>query len=444
MSWLTNIMNRITPANIDRANRLDEYILRKIGATALYPDPSSDAFTGFYTGNGDVFTVINKITEPASTLPVYQYDKDGEIVENGRMIQLLNKPNPWQTREELIEASLSFYLIYGNCYNAYETIPNGLNAGLPLRIDVLPSQWMEIVMGTYLNPVQGYRFYMSSNVMDYPVEQIMHWREFNPDYDYQGAGHLKGMSRLRPILKSVTGSGASYDALVAAFQHHGAVGILTLLGEDGKVQRMTKPFLSSIKQQYRQEYTGAKKAGSIVITDRDHKWTNFGMTVVEMNVIKAIGVFGGKIYDAYNVPSVLMSGSEDKTYANYKEANKALWTNAIKPSMDAYLQKLTMWLAPRFKEEGQYLAADYSEVEALQSDKASMIAWMVQAKAFTKNEIREAAGFERLDDPNMDRIYESMGTVPLEELGMMPGQDMTEEVLKALRIKDYRHAKVSN
>jgi phage portal protein BeeE len=273
---------------------------------------------------------------------------------------------------------------------------------------------------------------------DYTAEQVMHWREFNPDYDYHGGGHLKGMSRLRPILKSVIGSGSSYDALVAAFQHHGAVGILTLLGEDGKVQKMSKTFLSSIKSQYRKEYTGPKKSGSIVITDRDHKWSNFGMTVVEMNIIKAIGVFGGKIYDAYNVPSVLMSGSEDKTYANYKEANKALWANAIKPSTDALLKRLSDWLAPRFKEEGQYLAADYSEVEALQTDKATMIAWMVMAKSFTKNEIREAAGFERLEDPNMDRIYESAGTMPLEELGFMPDQDITEGVLKALRQKDYR------
>jgi len=443
MGLLTSIMQRFAPLKITPANRLDEYVMRQLASSAIYPDTSSNTYLGGYTRNGDVFTVINKITEPGSTLPVFQYDKNGEINEQGRMIQLLNKPNPWMNRSEFIEASLTFYLIFGNCFNSYEKVDNGLNARLPIRLDVLPPQWMEIVTGTYLNPVQGYKFLMSGNVMDYEVDQVMHWKEFNPDYDYQGGGHLRGMSRLRPILKSVTGSGSSYDALVAAFQHHGAFGILSMLGEDGKVERMSKTFLSSVKNQYRKEYTGAKKQGSIVITDKDHKWSNFGMTVVEMNILRAMGAFGGKICDAYNVPAMLMSGSTDKTYANYKEAKSALWNDAIKPSVDAYMSKLTRWLAPQFKEEGQELRADYSEVDALQTNKVELIAWMVLSKSFTKNEIREAAGADRMNDPNMDKVYESAGSVPLEELGLMPGMKLTEGVLKALRIKDYRHADIN-
>jgi len=438
MGLLQNIANRIFPLRITQGNALDEYVLRQIANLAIYPSTGSDTYLAGYSGNGDVFTVINKITEPASTLPVFQYDRDGEINKQGRMIQLLNKPNPWMSRTEFIEASLTFYLIFGECYNAYETIDNGLNAGLPLRLDVLPPQWMEIITGTYLNPVQGYKFLMSGNVMDYDVAQVMHWKEFNPDYDYQGAGHLQGMSRLKPILKSVTGSGSAYDSLVATFQHHGAMGILTILGEEGKVQGAGKPLLSAIKSQFKKEYSGASKHGSVVITNKDHKWTNFGMTVVEMNILKALNTFGGKICDAYNVPAMLMAGSEDRTYANYKEAKSALWNDAIKPSVDAYLDKLTNWLAPRFKEEGQKLAADYSGVDALQTDKASMIAWMVLAKSFTKNEIREAVGFDQIKDPNMDRVYESAGTMPLEELGFMPDMGLTEEVMKALRVPDYR------
>ena len=63
---------------------------------------------------------------------------------------------------------------------------------------------------------------------------------------------------------------------------------------------------------------------------------------------------------------------------------------------------------------------------------------MVLSKSFTKNEIREAAGADRMDDPNMDKVYESAGSISLEELGMMSGQDLTEGVMKALRVPDYR------
>jgi phage portal protein BeeE len=302
---------------------------------------------------------------------------------------------------------------------------------------------VELVLGTYLDPIQGYKFLMSGNQIDYAKEQVLHWKEFNPDYDQQGTGHLKGMSRLKPILKSVTGSGSAYDALVASFQHHGAVGILTILGENGGTTGVGKPLLSQIKQQFKDEYTGASKHGSVVITNKDHKWTNFGMTVVELNILAALGTFGGKIADAYNVPNMLLSGSQDRTYSNYKEAKAALWSDAICPSVDAYLDKLTRWLAPLFGETGEVLKADYSGIDVLQKDKASLVAWMILAKSFTKNEIREAVGFESIDLPEMDKVYESAGTMPLEELGLMPEAPLTEGVLKALKIKDYRHAVIN-
>jgi HK97 family phage portal protein len=426
--------------SIPDGNALDSYVMRQIANIALYPDYSSDTYLGAYTGNGDVFTIINKITEPASNVPVFQYDKNGEINENGKMIQLLNKPNPFMSRAELIEASLTFFLIFGDSYTASQSVPNGLNAGLPIRLDVLPPQWVEFVLGTYLNPVRGYKFLMSGNQIDYEYEQIVHWKEFNPDYDNQGTGHLKGMSRLKPLLKSVTGSGSAYDALVASFQHHGAMGILTILGEDGKAIGIGKPLMSQIKQQIREEYMGTDKNGSVVITNKDHKWTNFGLTIVEMAVLDALGAFGGRICDAYNVPSMLLAGSKDRTYMNYKEAKKALYQDAIMPNLDAYLNKLTRWLAPIFKEDDQVLKADYSGIDVLQDDKAALVAWMILSKSFTKNEIRKAVGAEELPDPAMDKVYESAGLMPLDELGLMPNMPLTESVMKALKIKDYRNA----
>jgi HK97 family phage portal protein len=441
MGLFSRISN-LFPSKLSKVSTLDDYVLRQIANIAIYPDYGNDTYLKGYTGNGDVFTVINKITEPASTVPVFQYDKDGEIVEAGRMIQLLNNPNPYMSRAEFIEASLTFYFIFGNCFNAFETVPNGLNANLPIRLDVLPPQWMEFVLGTVLSPIQGYKFLMNGSVMDYEKKQVLHWKEFNPDYDTQGSGHLLGMSRLKPILKSVVGSGSAYDALVSSFQHQGAVGILTILGEDGKPNPggIGKPLMSKIKEQFREEYSGASKAGSIVITSKDHKWTSFGMTAKEMAILDSLSAFGGRICDAYNVPSMLISGSKDRTYMNYLEAKKALYEDAIMPSLDAYLEKLTRWLAPLFGEEGQTIRADYSHIPVLQKNKAELVAWMVLSRSFTKNEIREAAGAERMDDPRMDIVYESAGTVPLDELGLMPDSALTEGVLKALKIKDYRHA----
>jgi HK97 family phage portal protein len=246
------------------------------------------------------------------------------------------------------------------------------------------------------------------------------------------------MSRLKPILKSVIASGSGYDSLVAAFQHQGAFGILTILGEDGKSEGVSKTQLSAIKNQYREDYTGAKNAGKIVVTNKKHEWTNFGMNVRELKIIEGLGVFKGAICDAYNVPAMLLSGSNDRTYNNYKEAQRALWTNAICPSLDAYLEKLSRWLAPKFGEIGHMLRADYSGIEVLQKNMTETISWMVNARSFTKNEIREAAGFESLNLPGMNEIFDTAGLLPVGQMGNMPDAPLTEDVLKALHIEDYR------
>jgi HK97 family phage portal protein len=425
------------PMTVENGNRLDEYVLRQI-AGAIYPDYKWETYLKSYTQNGDVFTVINKIIEPASGVPIKQFDASDNEVPSGKMLQLINNPNPYMSRGELIEAVLSFYLIFGNSYTAFQSIENGINANTPLRLDLLPPQWMQMVLGTYLDPIAGWKFIQSGSVTDYAKEQVLHWKEFNPDYDSQGSGHLYGMSRLKPILKSVIGSGSGYDSLVAAFQHQGAFGLLTILGEEGSTQAVSKTQLSAIKNQYKEEYTGSANAGKIVVTSKDHKWTNFGMSVVELNVLAAIGTFGGKIYDAYNVPSVLMSGSTDKTYTNFGEAKKALWSDAIIPSLDAYLDKLSRWLAPYFKEQGHRLAADYSGIDVLQKNKTELIAWMVNARSFTRNEIREAAGYDLLPLPGMDEVFDTAGLLPVGALGMTPEAPLTEEVMKALHINDYR------
>ena len=162
------------------------------------------------------------------------------------------------------------------------------------------------------------------------------------------------------------------------------------------------------------------------------------MTTRELQIVQTLGSLKGNICDTYNVPSQLLSGSQDRTYDNYRVVEAALWRNAIMPSLNAYLNKLSRWLAPKFGEEGQTLKADYSGISCLQANIQEMITWMVAARSFTKNEIREAAGYDQLEMPGMNDVFDTAGLMPVGEMGLMPGN--TEEVMKALKIPDYRNA----
>jgi HK97 family phage portal protein len=424
-----------------QANALDRFVMQFLGNLAIYPSPDNTFYLNSYTGNNDVFTVINKITEPASTVPIYQYDKDDNIVEGGKMLALLNKPNPYQSRSLFIESGLSFYYIFGEGFTAFDTLDKSsgsLNAGVPMRLDALPSQWMMIKLGTFFDPVKGYSFYPfgSSDVVDYDKSRIFHWKEFNPDYSTTG-GHLRGMSRLKPLIKSITGSEEGYNSLVKAFQAQGMWGIVTMLEpETKKAVELTKEQKSILKSGWQRDM----KKGELTISNSIANYTKMGLSVVELEILRALGMLSGKITDAFNVPDQLFAGSQTKTYSNYKEAERALWANAICPSLDAYLEGLSNLLAPNFPgEEETVLKADYSGIEALQHNMVELVGWMVQAQAFSRNEIREATGYEMIEgNPMMDEIMVSAGLTPISELGQPPDSNLVDNVMKELHLSDYR------
>jgi HK97 family phage portal protein len=406
----------------------------------IYPDSKNTTYLASFVGNGNVFSVINKITEPASRLKIYQFDKNGDEKPEGKALQLLNKPNPFQSQSEFLEAALTFYNIFGNTYIAGEKADYGLRAGKITRLDILPPQWVEIILGDYTNPIMGYEL-TKGTLRKYDFPEVMHWKDFNPDFQESGS-HLYGMSRLRPLLQAVTANQSAYDSMVSSFQNMGAYGLLTILGvkdNDGKFsdKPTTKEQLNKMLQEWRSKWSGDSKRGSVAITNKSAEWTPFGLSVQDLSILTSIPVSRGVIADAYNVPDILFAGSEGRTYDNFSEAKKALWQDAIMPEVDNFLEKLSEWLMPQMGEEGDYFAADYDEVAVLQDDMTKKIDWMVKA-GLTMNEIRDAIGYEELNLPNMDVPLISMGYVRVDEIGVMPAQDQTEDELKKLGLKDYR------
>ena len=135
----------------DRINRffgrssIQELFVQNYGQSIVWPDTTAlDTYTDAYTGNGDVFTVINKIVEPASRVPIRHVDDKGEEMVKSKTLDLLNKPSPFMSGSEFIEAGLTYYYIYGNMYLNALRPENGLNKGKPVRLEYLPAPYTVI------------------------------------------------------------------------------------------------------------------------------------------------------------------------------------------------------------------------------------------------------------------------------------------------------------
>lgn len=421
-----------------RSQLLDVVIKDNTNA-AIYPDAKTTYYTDTYLTNSDVFSVINKIVQPASRVPVYQVDKITLEEKPGYALQLLQNPNPFQSQMEFINQALTTFKIYGECFIASEKPEFGLNAKKPIRLDNLPPQWTELVIGSFFEPIRGYSLMLGANEVIYSFSDVMFWKELNPNFQLSGE-HLRGMSPLRPLLRAVAASSSGYDSMVSAFQNQGAYGLLTILGvreEDGKYSNApkTKEQLSELENSFRRKMAGNSNRGKVFATNKSVEWTNFGLSPVDLNILESIVFSGGALYDAYGVPDILKSGSQSKTYMNFQEAQKALWNNTIIPTVEGFYQKLSKWLMPLVGEEDTIFMADFDNIPALQTDKAELMKWMTQGN-LTGNEIRCALGYEELPFVNMDVPLVGMGLQRIDELGMMPDASITEPAL--IKFNDYR------
>jgi HK97 family phage portal protein len=420
-------------------SQLFDIVIQNNSNQAIYPVAEAPYFVETYTGNSDVFSVISKIVDPASRIPVTQVNKKTLKEQPGRAIELLAKPNPFQSQTEFVEQSLTIKQIFGECFISSERPEFGLNAKKPVRLDNLPPQWTELKIGNFFEPIEGYRLLLGQQEVQYPYPDVMHWKKFNPNFQLSGE-HLRGMSPLKPLLKAVAASSAGYDSMVSMFQNMGAYGMLTILGvkqEDGKYsdKPTTKEQMSELERSFRQKIMGTKNMGKIFATNKSTEWTNFGLSAIDMNILNSIVFSGGALYDAYGVPDILKSGSQSKTYLNYGEAQKALWNNTIIPTVEGFYSKLSNWLMPLLGEEDTIFLPDFDDVPALQADKKEMVAWMVQA-GFSLDMIWEALGYESLNLPNMDIPLIGMGMQRIDELGLSPDAEVVEQAMK--EFSDYR------
>ena len=81
----------------------------------------------------------------------------------------------------------------------------------------------------------------------------------------------------------------------------------------------------------------------------------------------------------------------DNTFANYQEANRALWRQTILPLLDKTADALNGWLTPKFG-DGLRLAYDLDAIPALSAEREALWSRIEAASFLTLNEKRRTAG----------------------------------------------------
>ena len=141
------------------------------------------------------------------------------------------------------------------------------------------------------------------------------------------------------------------------------------------------------------QFSGAENAGRPLLLEGGLKWQAMSLTPADMDYIALKAGAAREIALAFGVPPLLLGLPSDVTYANYREANRALWRQTVLPMADRILRGLSEALASWWP--GLVLDVDLDRIGALASEREKLWRQLSAAKFLTDAEKREMLGFAR-------------------------------------------------
>lgn len=168
-------------------------------------------------------------------------------------------------------------------------------------------------------------------------------------------------------------------------------GALTYDTGDGAV--MSSEQSQRLREELEAAFQGAENAGRPMLLEGGLSWQAMGLSPADMDFVELKAAAAREIALAFGVPPMLIGLPGDATYANYREANRALWRLTLAPLLERILAGLSAalgawWPATR-------LMVDIDQVSALAEDRERLWAQVSAAEFLSDEEKRDMLGFGR-------------------------------------------------
>ncbi len=159
-------------------------------------------------------------------------------------------------------------------------------------------------------------------------------------------------------------------------------------GEKGAT--MTAAQFERLHAEMAAQYAGASNAGRPLLLEGGLKWQAMSLSPADMDFLSLKDSAAREIACAFGVPPMLVGIPGDATYANYREATKALWRDAVLPLADTILEGISQGLAT-WGVAGR-LKVDLNKVMALSEDRERLWAMVSAADFLSDAEKRAMVG----------------------------------------------------
>ncbi|KTR04964.1 portal protein [Aureimonas ureilytica] len=336
--------------------------------------------------NPIVYRCVRLVAETAAAVPVLLYDGAQEV-ETHPILDLLRRPNPAQDGAGFLEALCGHLLLSGTAHVEALSLdgqPRQLHALRPDRVRVLcgADGWPQAV---------EYRAGTSLRRMSLEAEEgmapVLAIRLFHPLGEGEGFAPLQAAQTALDLHNAATRWNKAL--LDNSARPSGA-----LVYQPGDGGSLSSDQFDRLKTELESGYAGAARAGRPMLLEGGLDWKSMALSPRDMDFIEARNGAARDIAVAFGVPPMLLGIPGDATYANYAEANRALFRLTVLPLLARLLAALGDWLCAGF-EPGRRLRLgfDADRIEGLSAEREALWARLGAAGFLDDDEKREAVGY---------------------------------------------------
>ena len=385
--------------------------------TRIYPtwDVWKDVET--YRIMDEVSSVVKYLANIAAMIPMYTYDKaTKEYLGDDEALSVFIESLTFDQRYVMY---LNLYL-FDECFIYKEIIEFGPNAGIK-NIHFLHPQNMTLILSVgFPNQTIGYVYQdnLQGITLNFFTSEVIFIKGFNPTIDYQR--QHRGQSPISLLCQTLTRLESGKSGSVAQLQNGGLPGVLFEKGNDREAWEQIEQ-KGTRDEKLQRFLRNQDNKGAPYTAYGDLGWLQMGLPLADMQVSELAKIDKDAIYNAYAVSNRLFNNDATGSEVSDKSARKSLYLDAIKPKVIRVQDAFNKYVVPDFKVKA-YVKYDFSDIEVLQEnllDKANALA---AAPVMIPNDILEAMGYERKDDPEMEKVFVKSGYQPLDDF--IPVEDV--------------------
>jgi HK97 family phage portal protein len=296
-------------------------------------------------------------------------DRRVEVVRHP-LERLLDAPNPFMSRFELMEQTLGLLELTGN---AYWYLVGGSD-GTPAEIWTLRPDRVSIVPDAR-SGVRGYLYEVDGQRIPLDPIEVVHFKRWHPGSDFYGLSALEA-ARVAVISDQAM---AAWNRNTFGQDHGVPAGIVNIK------EYVSDADFDRIKREWRTSYGGTQRRTAF-LRGGSVEWQHIGLTHTDLDFLEGRRAHRDEILNIFGVPVALLS--ENATEANAKVAERMFIERTLYPKLVRLAQKITQELLPFWTQPGVEMLAEFADIRP--TDTQARLAELRAAyPVLSINELRE-------------------------------------------------------